>query len=79
MNQNKFVGKSGRGRPSAGIPYKIQNGNFGFYMPKNMFGLTTSGCKLIFDLKTKNRREALERIEAMGLVLHLAACKKETF
>jgi hypothetical protein len=77
--QNKFVGKKGRGRPSAGIPYRIQNGNFGFYFPKRLYGLVTSGHKLILDLKTKNRREALERIEAMGLVLQIAACTKETF
>lgn len=77
--RNHFVNKAGKGRPKAGIPYKIQNGNFGFYMPTRFFGLRTAGCKLILDLKTTNLRKALERIEACGLWVRLATTKKATF
>jgi hypothetical protein len=75
---NRFT-KSGRGRPSAGLPYKIQNGNFGVYLPKHFFGTLTAGHKMVIDLKTKSPREALERIEAIGVMVQLQTCKKETF
>ena len=77
---NKFVNTDkGKGRPRAGLPYRIQNGNYGVYLPKHFFGMMTAGYKMIIDLRTKNTKEALERIEAIGLWVRLATCKKETF
>ena len=67
------------GQKKAGCPYRIQNGNYGVYLPKNFFGVLTAGRKMVIDLKTKSLTEADERIEAIGLWVQLASCKAETF
>lgn len=67
------------GHKRAGCPYRIQNGNYGFYFPKKFFGLITSGRAMIVDLKTTDLRQAQDRIDACALWVQLSTCKKATF
>lgn len=69
--QPKFI-KTGKGRPRAGTPYKMENGFYGCYLPTNFFGMLTQGNKKVITLKTKVYRLACERIEALGLVAQLS-------
>lgn len=54
-----------------GCPYKLTNGNYGFFLPKKFFGSQTHGRKNLIDLKTNNVRLAQERIDAMGIMVQL--------
>ncbi len=69
------VTKTGKGRPRSGLPYKVGE-VYHVRTPKSFFGMVGGNW---VNLKTKNRREALERIEALGIVAQLCSCREETF
>lgn len=64
-----------QGSLRAGCPYKIQNGNYGVYLPKRLLGIETAGRLMIIDLKTNNLRKAQERIDALYLWLKTGLSK----
>lgn len=71
---NEFAPNQGHLRPAC--PYKLTNGNYGFYFPTRIRGIKTLGRKLVLDLRTSDLRKAQERIDASGLWLQLATAKR---
>lgn len=75
MNALKFASKAAGGSTyvKAGTPALLTSGNYGCFLPKKMFGVTTHGRKGIIDLKTTSLTEALNRVEAIGIFYQLGS------